>query len=187
MKKRINKKNKDISINKNPQLSDLILQYLKDLELRGLNAQTDRERQVEKLLSHAIRLEYSDNFDTYNKCNTNTQESCEDQAMSPLESIDRKTYLFTINFPCSIERNKKIFSDTSAEFLTGLSRVQVILQICSKASDSTSVLQAVADLIGTRLSASAIQASARVPETSNSIQLTLEDIDLGFKTKGLNE
>ncbi len=78
--------------------SDLILQYLKDLELRGLNAQTDRERQVEKLLSHAVHLEYSDNSDIYKKYNTHTQESCEEQAMSPLESIDRKTYLFTINF-----------------------------------------------------------------------------------------
>ena len=74
------------------------MQYLKDLELRGLNAQTDRERQVEKLLSHAVHLEYSDNSDIYKKYNTYTQESCEEQAMSPLESIDRKTYLFTINF-----------------------------------------------------------------------------------------
>lgn len=90
------------------------MQYLKDLELRGLNVQTDRERQVEKLLSHAIHLEYSDNSDIYKKCNTYTQESCEDQAMSPLENIDRKTHLFTTNFTlfCEIKKEIKLYFQT---------------------------------------------------------------------------
>ena len=35
--------------------------YLIDLNLPNLNMKTDRVIQVEKLLAHAIRLEYSDN------------------------------------------------------------------------------------------------------------------------------
>ena len=35
--------------------------YLKDLELDHLNTNKDREFLIEQLLSHAVRLEYSDN------------------------------------------------------------------------------------------------------------------------------
>jgi len=83
---------------------------------------------------------------------------------------------------------ESIFKENSEEFLTGLARVQKILQICSKGSDTLSVLQAVADLVSSRLSTLAVQTNIKASELSskqsNPIQLTLDDIDLGFSTDG---
>ncbi len=64
---------------------------MKDLALRGLNAQTDREIQVEKMLCHAIRLEYSDNSETYNKTN-NSEETSNDQNIISFEKIERNSF-----------------------------------------------------------------------------------------------
>ena len=65
--------------------------------------------------------------------------------------------------------------------------MQQVLIVCSKAADTTSVLQAVSELVESRLSAEAVQASGRLikhQKEVNAIQLVLDDIDLGFDTKG---
>lgn len=65
--------------------------------------------------------------------------------------------------------------------------MQQVLSVCSKAADTTSVLQAVSELVESRLSAEAVQASGRHTKHQkevNAIQLVLDNIDLGFDTKG---
>lgn len=39
------------------------LQYLKEMDMENLNSNLPREEQIEIILSHAIRLEFTDNGD----------------------------------------------------------------------------------------------------------------------------
>ena len=139
------------------------------MQLRGLTIETEREIQIEKLLSYAIRLEYSDNVDTYNNKAVPMDTTTNDQN-NVLEKIDY----------------------TSDGFKSGLFRLQSLLKVQSKHNDTTSVLQALCELIKDRLSPAALQAFSKLnnsKEVANSVQLALKDIELGFDTndKSLNE
>jgi hypothetical protein len=61
---------------------------LNDLNLGDLSVQSDRAAIIERLLSHAVSLEYADNMDKYNVFSTANQEFNRQDSENPLEHID---------------------------------------------------------------------------------------------------
>ncbi|CAF0720329.1 unnamed protein product [Brachionus calyciflorus] len=137
--------------------------YLKDLEIEDLNLEIPREELIEKLLSHAIRLEYTDNIEKINTFQANRDEFLrQNSGSNPLENIDF----------------------TSPDFVEGLHRMQRLLNVPTRPNDNLTVLQAISKLIADKLNPSSVQMFLDEQKQSKiekeSIQLTLDSISTGI-------
>ena len=70
-----------------------------------------------------------------------------------------------------------------------MNQLRKLLNVPNKIDDYTSVLQAISKIIGEKLSSSAVQSYLLEKQESNksadqAVQLTLDEINLGFDTNG---
>lgn len=137
--------------------------YLNETQLEGLTLQTEREIQIEKLLSLALRYDYADNLEKYSTPDEMNIEPAINAETNPLENLNYQ----------------------SEEFKQGLYNVMRILNVPAKLDDNTSNLQAVSKLISEKLNPSTIAAlqNSNNLDNPNKIQLQLETINLGFDSQ----
>ncbi|RNA06337.1 hypothetical protein BpHYR1_023269 [Brachionus plicatilis] len=137
--------------------------YLKEMDMENLNSNLPREEQIEIILSHAIRLEFTDNVDKINTFRASQDELMKQNSeTNPLENIDYN----------------------SVDFVDGLNRMQRLLNVPTKSGDNLTVLQAISKLVSEKLNPKAVQASLEEHKyLKEPTQLTLNSINGGIDCK----